>query len=141
MTNHASARRLEEEPRTAFGESRVLLAQLCEHIERRHVFGVVVQNALQTRHMGDRAQRSPAQLSHAFRDKVRRRVELVGLLIEKQVIVAEVRSLDMPMEVLRLEIQREEIGKERIECAGDIQVRLRSQARRGAQRVTGALHL
>jgi hypothetical protein len=35
-------------------------------------------------------------------------------------IVAEMRSTDMPMEILGLEVKGKDIGKERIERAGDV---------------------
>jgi hypothetical protein len=39
---------------------------------------------------------------------------------EKEMIVAEMRSTDMPMEILGLEVKGKDIGKERIERAGDV---------------------
>src|SRR5256885_322677 len=47
-------------------------------------------------------------------------VELVGLLIEQQVVVAEVRSAHVPMEILGLEIQGPDIGEDGIHASGDV---------------------
>ena len=46
--------------------------------------------------------------------------DLVGMLVEKEVIVAKVRARHVPMKVLGLEIEREHVGKESIERPRDV---------------------
>ena len=57
--------------------------------------GVVVVDALQARDVADRAERGAADLAHALGDVVGHGEDLVGLLVEQQVVVAEVRPADM----------------------------------------------
>src|SRR5258706_2105542 len=109
----------------AIGELSMVLAQLRQHVERRDVFRVVVQYALQTRDVANGAQRGSTELAHTLRNRVGCGIDLIGLLIEQQVIVAEVRPGDVPMGVLGLEIEREEIGEQRVERPRDISGRLR----------------
>ena len=42
-------------------------------------------------------------------------VELVGLLVEQQVVVAEMRPRDVPVEVLGLQVQREHVGEQQVQ--------------------------
>jgi hypothetical protein len=101
-------------------EALVVLAQLREHVERIDVVGVVVRDALGAGDVADRAQRRAADLADALRGGVGHRVELVRLLVEQQVIVAEVRAAHVPVEVLGLEVEREHVGEDAVQCAGDI---------------------
>ena len=52
-----------------------------------------------------------AELPHALREHVSHGEDLVGLLVEKQVVVAEVRPAHVPMEVLRLQVERKRVGE------------------------------
>src|SRR4029078_3163974 len=78
--------------------------------------------ALEPRDIADRAQCRTADLAHSLRNVVGDGEDLLGLLVEHQMIVAEMRATDMPMEILRLEIKREDIGKQRIKRAADVAV-------------------
>ena len=91
-----------------------------QHIERIDEVGVVVGYALEPGDIADRMQRGAADLAHPLGDVVGDGEDLVGLLVEHQVVVAEMRPADMPMEILGLEIEREHIGEQRVERAGDI---------------------
>jgi hypothetical protein len=104
----------------ADGHLGVVVAQFREHVERRDIFRVVVAHPLQPGNMADRSQRRPAQFPHALRDIVGRGEDLLGLLIEHQMIVAEVWTRDVPMKILRLHVERKHIGQKRIEGAGDV---------------------
>src|SRR5262249_8617565 len=75
---------------------------------------VVVEDALQAADLADRPQRGAAELAHALRDRIRRGVELIGLLVEEQVVIAEVRTRGVPVEVLGLQIEREEVREQEI---------------------------
>jgi hypothetical protein len=56
-----------------------------------------------------------ADLADAFGDVVGRAQNLLGLLVEQQVIVAEMRTAHVPMEILGLEVERKRIGQDLIE--------------------------
>src|SRR5207245_10612055 len=58
-----------------------------------------------------------ADLAHALGDIVGGRENLLAVLVEEQVIVAEMRAGHMPMEVLGLEIKREHVREQEIERA------------------------
>ena len=60
--------------------------------------------------------------------------DLLGLLVEHQMIVAEMRATDMPMEILRLEIKREDVGKQRIKRAADVAAGIVAKVGRGRER-------
>ena len=70
--------------------------------------------------MPDRTKGSSADLADALGDGIRHGEKLVALLIEHEVIVAEVRTADMPVEVLRLQIECENVCENGIERAADI---------------------
>src|SRR5713226_4217814 len=65
----------------------VVLAQLGEHVQGLYVLGVVIQYALRAGDAADGLQRGSADLADALRNRVRHRIELIGLL------VAELRSV------------------------------------------------
>ena len=94
--------------------------QLSQHVERIDIVGVVVGDALQPGDIADRMDRGAAHLAHALGDVVGDGEDLVGLLVEQQMVVAEMRPADMPVEILGLEIEREHVGEQRIEGAGDV---------------------
>ena len=70
--------------------------------------------------MADRAQRGAADLADALGDVVGGRENLLGLLVEEEVIIAEVGARYMPMEVLGLQVKRKHIGDQNIERAGNL---------------------
>ena len=98
----------------------VVVAQFGKHIQRVDIIRVIVQHALQARDMPDRTKGSSADLADALGDGIRHGEKLVALLIEHEVIVAEVRTADMPVEVLRLQIECENVCENGIERAADI---------------------
>src|SRR5581483_8200995 len=113
------------------GKALVVLAQLGQHVERRDELGVVIQHALQARDVSDRANRRAAQLAHALGDGVGKSEDLVRLLVQQQVIVAEMRPRHVPVKVLRLQVEGEDIGEQRVQRAREILCRL------GTEVVTG----
>src|SRR5207249_10965419 len=74
-----------------------------------------------------------AELADALGDHVGDVVDLSGLFIEQEMIVAEMRARDVPVKVLGLDIQGERVGQERIERSGDILRSLGHQVRRRVQ--------
>ena len=61
-----------------------------------------------------------AELAGAFGHGVGHGEDLVGLLVEQEMEVAEVRPGHVPVEVLGLKVEREGVGEERGERAGRI---------------------
>ena len=98
----------------------VVFAQFGQHVERIDILGVVIAEALQARHVTDGSNRDAADLAHALGDVIGHRKDLVGVLIEQEMVVAKVRSAHVPMKVLGLHIKREHIGQQRIESAADV---------------------
>src|SRR5579871_2210373 len=90
----------------------VVVAQLGQHILRRHVVGVVVEHPLQAGDMSDGPYGGPANLPDALRDSVRRGEELRGLRVHHQVVLAEMRARDVPVKVLHLQIQRQHVSEQ-----------------------------
>src|SRR3954452_22067034 len=93
----------------AAGESLVVVPALAQHVERIHVFGVIVEDALQSRYMPDGAERCAAHLPHALGQDIGRREDLVRLFVQQEVIVAKVRAAYVPVEVLRLQVEGERV--------------------------------
>ena len=75
-----------------------------------------------------------AHLAHPLGDPVGHGEQLPALVIEQQVIVAKVRTRDVPVEVLGLEIEGEHVGEQAVERARDVADGLRGQTGRGVQR-------
>ena len=101
-------------------QSDVVFAKLGEHVQRIDVIGVIVLDALNSRDVSDRAQGRTAGFSDAFGDGIGHRVQLIGLFVQQQMVVAEMWSAHVPMKVLGLEIKRKYIGKDRVHAGRDI---------------------
>jgi hypothetical protein len=84
----------------------IVLTQLRQHVERCHVIGIGVGNPLHLAGRSDRAQRRAADLAHALGNGIDGGENLIPLLVEQQVIVAEVRAGDVPIEILGLNVER-----------------------------------
>src|SRR5262245_50383427 len=85
-------------------ELLVVVTQLGEHVVGRDEVGVVVENALQAGDMADRAQCGAADLADALGERVGGGEDLITLLIEQQMVVAEVRPGNVPVKVLGLQV-------------------------------------
>ncbi len=62
----------------------------------------------------------PPDLADAFGDRVGHGVELLGLLVQQQVIVAEMRAAHVPVEILGFEVQSEHIREDAVHTRRDI---------------------
>jgi len=71
--------------------SLVVVHQLEQHVDRRHVILVVVLDSLQLGDMANRADGGAADPAHPFGQDVNAVFQLAGLLIEQKVVVAEMR--------------------------------------------------
>src|SRR5215472_13940618 len=70
-------------------EVLVVLAQFGEHVEGIDIGRVIVLDPLQLGDMADGANGGPADLADTLGDVVRGAIDLVGMLVQQQVIVAE----------------------------------------------------
>ena len=95
----------------------VVVAQLGQHVGRRYVLGVVVEHALQALDVADRLDGRGAELAHPLGDDVGHGVDLGRLVVEQQMVVAEMRARDVPVEILGLEIERDHVGQQDVEAA------------------------
>ena len=103
--------------RPAHGGSHNLVVchQLAKPVVGCNKGGVVAFDRLMPGDIADRAQRGAADLAYPFGQHVRGGKDLLGLLIEQQVIVAKVPSADVPVKILGLQVEREGIGEKRVE--------------------------
>src|SRR5271156_3021313 len=90
-------------------QDRVVVPEFFYHVGWLNVFSIIVHDALKTRDWPDRAKGRAANLPRAFSDSIRHGDNFVTLVIEHQMIVAEMRPRHVPMKVLCLEIQRERV--------------------------------
>ena len=83
--------------------------------------------------MADRAQRRAAQLAYALGDHVDHRVQFGRLLVEHQVIVAEVRARHVPVEILGLPVESGHVGQEYVQPARQVPRGIGAEIRRGGE--------
>jgi hypothetical protein len=69
--------------------------------------------------MADAPDCHPTEFSYPLGEHIDRFENCGGLLVKEQVIVAESRSGEMPVKVLRLDIERECISDERVDGVGN----------------------
>jgi hypothetical protein len=110
-TSPASSQRL--------GHVAVVVAQSLNHLVRRDIVVVVVRDRLQLAHVRDASNRRATDLSDAFGEHVNRGEDRLGVLVEEQVQVAKPWPGEVPVEVLRLQIEGECVGDERVDGLGD----------------------
>ena len=72
----------------------------------------------------------------ALGDIVGHRKDLASLLIQQQMVIAEVRAADVPMETLRFDVQTKDVGKKYPQRAGNLGGGLAAQI----ERALGAFH-
>src|SRR5271167_1281394 len=95
-------------------QSLVVLAQLGQHILGLDILGIVVQYALQPRDVANGPERGSAYLAYALGNRISHGEDLVGLFVQQQVVIAEVRSAQVPVEVLGLHIERKNVGQDSV---------------------------
>ncbi len=71
-------------------ELPIVVAQLGQHILRRYVVCVVVEDPLEAANLTDRTQRRSANFPDALGDVVRDAKELVGMFVQQQMVITEV---------------------------------------------------
>src|SRR5271169_2375476 len=70
-------------------QRRIIVAEFIYHVGRLNVFSIIVRDALKTRDLPDRANGCAAYLPRALSDGIRHGENLLTLVIEHQMIVAE----------------------------------------------------
>ena len=96
----------------------VVLHQFAQHLARRDVILVIVVDGLQLGDLPDRADRGAAELAHPFGELIGGGENSIRLLVQHQVVVVEMPAADMPVEILRLQVEGESIRQQRIERLG-----------------------
>jgi hypothetical protein len=109
-------------------ELLVVVAQFGEHIHRRNKIRIVVSDALQAANVADRAQGRAADLADTLSYCIGSGEDLAALLVQQKMIVAKMRTLHMPMKILRLHIQSEHVGEQDIQRAREIPDAIRLHA-------------
>ena len=117
----------------------VVVAQLGQHVLRIDVVGVVVGQALVARDISDRMQGQPADLAGALGDRVGHGEDLFALLVQEQVVVTEVVPAHMPVEILGLEIERENVCEQAPKRGRDVARRIGLEVGGGCQSCTAGL--
>src|SRR5262245_23892279 len=93
----------------ASDELKIILSELRQHVERSYVVGLVIFDPLVPDDLADGVYGVTANFADTFGDRIRCFEDLRRLLIEQQMVVAEMRPGDMPMEILRLHIEGKDI--------------------------------
>ena len=94
-------------------------AELAQHVLRRHELSIIVLNGLVTSDIADRSNGCVARLSGALGDRIGSSEDLCGLLIEEQVIVPEVGSRDVPVEIFCLQVDRIAVRQDDFQSISD----------------------
>ena len=70
--------------------------------------------------MPDRADRGAADLANPLRNIVGSGENLLALLVQHQMVVAEMRPRDVPMKIFGFQIKRKHVRKQHVERAGEV---------------------
>jgi hypothetical protein len=65
-------------------------------------------------------ERGTARLADALSDRICQSEDLVGLFVQQEVVVTEVRSAHVPVEVFRLQVKREDVCQDRVHGCRDV---------------------
>jgi hypothetical protein len=104
----------------ALHEGFVVAVEFKQHVAGGDELLVVIADALQLGYVPDGADGGAADLADALGDIVADGKNLVALLVEQQMVVAEVGSAHVPVEVLGFEVEGIDIGEQSVEDAGQI---------------------
>ena len=84
------------------GKRLVVFHQFAKHVDRRNEILVFVFDALQSCNMPDRSQSGSADLAHPLGKHIRHRKDLIALLIQQQVVIAEMWAAHVLVKNFRL---------------------------------------
>ena len=99
------------------GKLAVVGMKLSNHVLRADGFLTVIFEALVLRDVANGVKRSAAELARALGNIVGHGKDLVGVLIEQEMIIPEVTPRHVPVKILRLDIEGENIGEQRSEVS------------------------
>ena len=88
----------------------VVFPKFSKHVEGSNVVGIIIVKTLQPRDLANGPDSDPTNFSHPFGDGIGHAKDLITLFVQKKMIIAEVRSGHMPVEVFGFEVEREYIG-------------------------------
>jgi hypothetical protein len=116
------------------GQRFVVVGQLGDHVQGLDIFRIVIEHALIAGNVTDRSQRKSANLADSLCDWISHREKLVGVLVEKQMVIAEVRATHVPVEIFGFQIEREHVGQNGVHCRCDVPGRRSCEVGRSFQR-------
>src|SRR5258708_4099075 len=90
-------------------QHRIVIAELDYHVEWFDVISIVVRDALETRDLPDGAKGCAADLPRPLGNGIRHGENLLALVIEHQMIVPEMRTRLMPMQILGFQLKRQPV--------------------------------
>jgi hypothetical protein len=102
-----------------FDQLLIVGGQLEDYVNGRDGRFIVVFQALVAGDVADGAERETAEFSGALGDVVGHGENLLTLLVEKKVIVAEMAAGHVPVEIFRLQIESEDVGEKLAKVGGD----------------------
>src|ERR1700730_400044 len=102
------------------GQFQIVRAKLNQHVLRRDAFVVAVLEPQMLGDITDGSDCSSTDFARSLGDIVRHREDLSTMLIEQEVVISEMRAIDVPMEILRLDIESEHVGEQFAQLAGDL---------------------
>src|ERR1700722_11900309 len=105
--------------------------KLRQHRFGRDVLGIVVRQALMAPDVADRADSCSAEFASTLGDVVSHGEDLCRLLVQEQVVVAKVWTAHVPVEILRLDEQREHVSKQFAERARYLYHRISTEVASG----------
>src|ERR1700690_487884 len=91
--------------------------------------------------MTDAANRRSTDATHALRQDIYYLENLVGLLIEEEMVVPKVGAGEVPVEILRFHVERESVRYQRIQRCGDSLHRFWRQICRRRELFRRGIHL
>ena len=95
-----------------FDQPLIVGGQLEHHMCGRNGRFVVVLQTLVVGYVTDRSKRTSPEFACALGDVVRHAEDLLALFVEQKEIVPEMATGHVPVEVLGLQIKREDVGQE-----------------------------
>ena len=98
-------------------------------------FLVVIFQALVAGDVADGVERRAADFAGALGDIVGHGEDLLGLLVEEQMVIAEMASADVPVKVFGLHIERKDVRQQVTQDAGNLRDGIAAQVRRDCPRL------
>src|SRR5262249_21222146 len=98
----------------------VISAEFRKHVVRAHRVLVVVAESLMPRNFANGAECVGADLPSPFRNRVCHGEDLVSLLVEQKMIVAEMAAVHVPVKILGLEVERKYICQQASQVFPDL---------------------